>query len=223
MASLPSLAFDHLVITSHKLSAGMDYTRRMFGVDIPLGGQHHFMGTHNAVMAVGEGIYLEVIAIDPSLTVPSHPRWFGLGNVAFEDRLKDQPLLTHYVLRTPDINATLAGLPAGLREKLGPVHAASRGDLSWKITIHESGLPPEGGCLPALIEWNGTPPQYGMARPGPEFDRLHLCHQNPEHLSQMLVDMGAADLMASGMIVTEKTSSLHLKADFTHRNKTIFI
>ena len=40
------------------------------------------------------------------------------------------------------------------------------GILSWKITIHESGLPPEGGCLPALIEWNGTPPQYGMASPG---------------------------------------------------------
>ena len=110
MTTAPMLAFDHLAITSHKLSSGMDYIRRVFGVEIPLGGQHHFMGTHNAVMAVGDGIYMEVIAIDPSLPVPPYPRWFGLGNAAFEDRLKDQPLLTHYVLRTPDIDATLAAL-----------------------------------------------------------------------------------------------------------------
>ena len=223
MGKAPSLAFDHLAITSHKLLAGMDYIQRLFGVDIPMGGQHHFMGTHNAVMAVGDGIYLEVIAIDPSLTVPPYPRWFGLGNVAFEDRLKDQPLLTHFILRTPDIEASLAALPPELREKLGPVHAASRGDLSWKITIHESGLPPEGGCLPALIEWNGTPPQYQMERPGPEFDRLHLCHPQPETLKSMLSMMGADELMSDGVITTEKNAHHQLKADFTHRQKPIFI
>ena len=222
MTTAPMLAFDHLVVTSHKLTAGMDYIQRVFGVDIPLGGQHHFMGTHNAVMAVGDGIYFEVVAIDPSLTVPPYPRWFGLGNAAFEDRLKDQPLLTHYVLRTPDINASLAALSPDLREKLGPVHEGSRGDLSWKITIHESGLPPQGGCLPALIEWNGTPPQYGMAAPGPQFDRLHVCHGDLDGLTASLTQMGAGDLMEKGMICLEQ-SAPQLKADFTHRNKTVFL
>ena len=222
MTTAPMLAFDHLVVTSHKLTAGMDYIQRVFGVDIPLGGQHHFMGTHNAVMAVGDGIYFEVVAIDPSLTVPPYPRWFGLGNAAFEDRLKDQPLLTHYVLRTPDINASLAALSPELREKLGPVHEGSRGDLSWKITIHESGLPPQGGCLPALIEWNGTPPQYGMAAPGPQFDRLHVCHGDLDGLTASLTQMGAGDLMEKGMICLEQ-SAPQLKADFTHRNKTVFL
>jgi len=222
MTTAPMLAFDHLVVTSHKLTAGMDYIQRVFGVDIPLGGQHHFMGTHNAVMAVGDGIYFEVVAIDPSLPVPPYPRWFGLGNAAFEDRLKDQPLLTHYVLRTPDINASLAALSPELREKLGPVHEGSRGDLSWKITIHESGLPPQGGCLPALIEWNGTPPQYGMAAPGPQFDRLHVCHGDLDGLTASLTQMGAGDLMDQGMICLEQ-SAPQLKADFTHRNKTVFL
>ena len=222
MTTAPMLAFDHLVVTSHKLTAGMDYIQRVFGVDIPLGGQHHFMGTHNAVMAVGDGIYFEVVAIDPSLTVPPYPRWFGLGNAAFEDRLKDQPLLTHYVLRTPDINASLAALSPELREKLGPVHEGSRGDLSWKITIHESGLPPQGGCLPALIEWNGTPPQYGMAAPGPQFDRLHVCHGDLDGLTASLTQMGAGDLMEKGIICLEQ-SAPQLKADFTHRNKTVFL
>lgn len=219
----PVLEFDHIVITCHKLSAGIDYVRRTFGVDIPLGGQHHFMGTHNAVMCVGDGIYFEVIAIDPSLTVPTHPRWFGLGNVMFEDRMKDQPILTHYVLRTSDIEATLQGLSPALREKMGAVHAASRGDLSWKITIHETGLPPEGGCLPALIEWDGTPPQYRMARPGLAFDRIHLCHPSPDQIEHELDQLGAAELMANDIIRIERSSSQRLKADFTYGRKMVFI
>ncbi|MGC6522727.1 MAG: VOC family protein, partial [Candidatus Micropelagos thuwalensis] len=142
--STPHLEFDHLAITCHKLSAGVEYIRRVFGVEIPLGGQHEFMGTHNAVMAVGDGIYLEVIAIDPSLKVPPYPRWFGLGNPRLEDEMKTQPILMHYVLRTPDMAATLAGLDAGLRDKIGPVNQGARGDLRWQITINPTGLPPEG-------------------------------------------------------------------------------
>ena len=119
MSLQPQLAFDHVVVTCHKLKAGIDYVRRVFGVEIPLGGQHDFMGTHNAVMAVGDGIYFEVIAIDTSLPVPPYPRWFGLGNPLFEDRMKDQPILAHYVLRTPDIEATMAELSDELIEALG--------------------------------------------------------------------------------------------------------
>ncbi len=228
----PMLAFDHVVVTCHKLRAGMDYVRRVFGVDIPLGGQHEFMGTHNAVMAVGDGIYFEVIAIDPSMLVPPHPRWFGLGNPKFEDRMKDAsgggPMLMHYVLRTTDIDATLAGLSPELRKKLGPVHEASRGDLSWKITINPTGLPPEGGCLPSLIEWNGTPPQYGMARPGPAFERIHLCHPEPEAVLADLMAMGAGALIDDGMIGVQHNDAqqagiMRLKADFTHKGKNIWI
>ena len=219
----PELAFDHVVVTCHKLKAGVDYVRRIFGVEIPLGGQHDFMGTHNAVMAVGDGIYFEVIAIDTSMPVPPYPRWFGLGNPKFEDRMKDQPILAHYVLRTPDMEATMAGLSDELKEKLGPVHAASRGDLSWKITINPTGLPPEGGCLPSLIEWDGTPPQYKMARPGPELERINLCHPNPEALLADLKMMGAGALMNAGMIDAQETAKTGLKADFTQNNKAVWI
>ena len=221
--SKPDLAFDHLVVTCHKLSAGMDYVRRVFGVDIPPGGQHHFMGTHNALMAVGDGIYVEVIAIDPSLMVPAYPRWFGLGNPVFEDRMKEGPILTHYVLRTSDMAATLDGLDAATRKALGPVHEASRDALSWKITINEAGLPAEGGCLPALIEWDCPPPQYKMVRPGPEFERIHLCHPEPEAILRDLIAMGGQRLIDDGMIDVQHTDNKGLKADFTHRGKNVWI
>ena len=223
MSEKPQLAFDHVVVTCHKLKAGVDYVRRVFGVEIPLGGQHDFMGTHNAVMAVGDGIYFEVIAIDTSLPVPPYPRWFGLGNPMYEDRMKDQPILAHYVLRTDDMDATLAGLSDELKEKLGPITAASRGDLSWKITINPTGLPPEGGCLPSLIEWKGVPPQYKMARPGPELERIHLCHPQPEAILSDLSALGAQDLINAGMIDVQETAKTGLKADFIHNNKKVWI
>lgn len=223
MTAKPQLEFDHLAITCHKLSAGVEYIRRVFGVDIPLGGQHDFMGTHNAVMSVGDGIYLEVIAIDPSLTVPPYPRWFGLGNPRFEDQMKDQPILMHYVLRTPDMAASLAGLSPELEQKIGPVNQGQRGNLTWQITINPTGLPPEGGCLPALIEWTGTPPQYGMAQPGPLFERLHLCHPNRNQLLQELEDIGASNLIQNGIIDVQDTESKSLKADFSNGNKSVWI
>lgn len=219
----PDLELDHLVITCHRLGDGMRYVERMFGVAIPPGGQHDFMGTHNAVMAVGDGIYLEVIAIDPSLPAPPGPRWFGLGNILVDDRLKDQPVLAHFVLRTTDMAATLSDLPRHQAEIIGPPRDAARGDLRWQITLNPTGLPPEGGCLPALIQWNGVPPQYRMAAPGPKLDRLYLCHDAPTRLESELRELGAGNLLDGGLVTIEMSDRPYLKADFSHNGRSIFI
>ena len=39
----PVVELDHIVITCHRLRAGMDYIERTCGVSIPEGGQHEFM------------------------------------------------------------------------------------------------------------------------------------------------------------------------------------
>ncbi|MGC6485842.1 MAG: VOC family protein [Candidatus Puniceispirillales bacterium] len=219
----PALELDHIVITCHRLEAGMDYIERTFGVSIPPGGQHDFMGTHNAVMAVGRDAYLEVIAIDPSLPAPPYPRWFGLGNIQMEDRLKDKPMLAHFVLRTTDLEATLAGLEKSDQALIGKPQAASRGDLRWQITLNPTGLPPMGGCLPALIEWDGTPPISRMAFPGPVLDKLRLGTPEPERLRQVLTTLGGENLLADGLLDIETATPAGLKADFTHRNRSIWI
>lgn len=223
----PDLAFDHVVIACRDLPAGIDFIQHHLGVAIPRGGQHHFMGTHNAVMAVGEGIYLEVIAIDPDLPAPSRPRWFGLDDAAVQSRLNQAPFCIHYVLSTPDLAATLASLPDDLRQQFGAVNAASRGDLSWSITIPDHGTPAEGGCLPALIEWQGTPPQYNMARPGPELAGVHLQHPAPKRMLKTLEQIGGGKLVAEGLITATATTSPSdapsLQFAFTHQGKSILI
>ena len=58
------LSLDHLVVAALTLEAGVDHVFRSLGVAIPPGGAHPLMGTHNHLMQLGEGVFLEVIARD---------------------------------------------------------------------------------------------------------------------------------------------------------------
>ena len=62
-----------------------------------------------------------------------------------------------------------------------------------------------------------------MARPGPELERIHLCHPTPEALLAELKMMGAGALMNAGMIDAQETAKTGLKADFTQNNKAVWI
>ena len=214
----PDLALDHLVITCRHLDDGIRYIEQMFDVLIPAGGQHLFMGTHNAVMAIGDGIYLEVIAIDPDLPQPARPRWFGLDTMG-----DDQPKLAHFVLRTTDMDATLDDLPGDQAEMIGPAMAASRGNLNWRVTLNPTGLPPEGGCLPALIEWDGTPPQYSMTFPGPELGKLTLCHPQPESFRENLIRLGAGALLNGDILDIALSDQPRLKTKFSNAGQSTTI
>ncbi|MFV2031774.1 MAG: VOC family protein, partial [Gammaproteobacteria bacterium] len=97
---------DHLVIAAETLEQGVDYLRSTLGVDIPKGGIHRTMGTHNHVMQLGKESYLEVIAINPDGIVPDHPRWFNLDEQLMRESLQRQPRLITWVVNTPDIQAT---------------------------------------------------------------------------------------------------------------------
>lgn len=216
----PELEFDHLVIAAADLTSGMAYIRQVFGVDIPAGGQHHFMGTYNAVMAVGDGIYLELVSIDPSLPAPSWPRWFGLDTDALQKRLKTEPVLVHYVLRTDDMAATLDGIDPEVAKMLGPVKNASRGDLRWQITLNQDGIPPAGGCIPALIEWQGKPPQYGMKFPGPVFQSLECRHPDPGKFQDWLHMLGAGYLLKDEVIAVSSSGTSGLAAEFEMDGRT---
>ena len=50
---------DHLVIVSPSLEAGVEYVRETLGVAPEAGGERPRMGTHNAVLRLGDDIRLE--------------------------------------------------------------------------------------------------------------------------------------------------------------------
>jgi hypothetical protein len=142
--------FDHLVIAAKTLDEGASWVERQLGVSPVPGGKHPTMGTHNRLLFIGPGRFLEVIAVDPEAPEPGRRRWFDLDDVAMRARLAKSPALIHWVERTDDIEAALRDYP-----EIVEVLALQRGPYRWRIAVPPDGRRPGGGTLPTLIQWEG--------------------------------------------------------------------
>lgn len=174
-----SSCIDHLIITAPSLESGAAFVCRTLGVVPQIGGKHPRMGTHNLLLRLGEGVFLEVIAVDPAAPVPGRPRWFGL------DRLGSDapPMLAGWVARTDRIWATAAAAS----DDLGIVEPMSRGALNWHITLPADGKLPLQGAGPALIEWQ-TPahPAAMLDDLGLSLAGLDIFHPQQERILRLL-------------------------------------
>lgn len=182
---MPRSQLDHIVITAPTLAAGVEYVRQTLGVMPQKGGEHPRMGTHNCFVKLGEGIYLEVIAINPDAPPPQRPRWFGLDHV----RPDEPPRLATWVARTDDIQAAAALSPI----PLGSVEPMSRDQLNWQITIPEDGSLPYHGIAPTLIEWPlGKHPSSALNDVGCSLVGLECFHPDARRVATMLQAIGFA-------------------------------
>lgn len=177
---------DHLVIGAATLGEGADFVEALLGVRPGPGGVHEGAGTHNLLLGLGEGCYLEVIAPDPAQPDPALPRLFGLDDPALLRRLSARPGPIAWVARTSGLEALASRLgPAGL----GNPRRMSRGNLSWLLAS-----PPEGagfdGLLPTLIDWGSGGPPTGLPDSGCRLVALEGEHPEAEALSAALRNRG---------------------------------
>ena len=182
---------DHIAIGAATLAEGVRFIRETLGVEIPPGGKHPLMSTHNHLMRLGDRAFLEVISIDPNAPPPSRPRWFDLDDPAMRTCLAEGPRVITWVVRSPDILATVraAAYPPGA------VTAVTRGALSWRLTIPADGRIPGDGVLPHAIEWDaGARPWESMADRGCRLEALVISHPRPEVVRAGLRSVGADDI-----------------------------
>ena len=131
-----------MAVAARTLEEGRAVVEEALGVALQPGGQHAHFGTHNLLLGLEEGLYLEVIAIDPDAPKPGYPRWFDL------DRFVGAPRLTNWICQTQDLAEAVALMP-----NAGAPVALARGDLRWQMAVPETGILPYDNCFPALIEW----------------------------------------------------------------------
>ncbi len=164
---------DHLIYRTPDLQVAIEQLAERLDVRATMGGRHPGRGTWNALLSLGERWYLEIIAPDPEQAPP--PPNSPLGAPGGTARLGT------WAIRPPDIETAAArALEGGV--DLGPVQPMSRettgGELlEWRLT---TGLRPEHGLVPFLIDWGETPHPATSTPKGCTLLGLRAEHPDPD-------------------------------------------
>jgi hypothetical protein len=175
---------DHLIVATPDLNAAADDLEARFGVRADPGGKHLGLGTHNALVGLGDVTYLEIIAPDPDQPAPSMPRPFGLDTV-------HQPRLAGWALACDDIDAAIErarrqGYDPGDAidmERMSPAGTL----LRWRLTLNAL----NGGPVPFLIDWGHSEHPSRSAPRGLRLDSFEIEHPDPDELLPVLAALDA--------------------------------
>lgn len=199
---------DHFAIGAETLEQGAEALKNALGVEVPRGGKHTAMSTHNCVVQAGCESFLEIIAIDPEAPAPGRARWFTLDDASTQARLAERPQALCWVVGTDDLDDVIANSPVDL----GEVVLFTRGERSWRLTVPKDGSLPETGLLPAFIEWSPGPhPSSGMQDLGITLETVKLGHPDPAWLKRVLTTLGV-DHLAEVTEASEKSLAFALSS-----------
>ena len=194
---------DHLVYATPDLETSVAELEKQLGVRAAAGGQHPGRGTRNALLALGERSYLEIIGPDPS---QDKPQWFGI------DRLT-KGRLTTWAANARDLEKLVANTARnGLR--MGPITAGQRVTaggvvLNWKFTDPVTVV--ADGLVPFFIDWGQSPHPAASAPPGVELLSMRGEHPQPGKVAEALASVDIPLRVEYGrepsLIVVLKTSN----------------
>jgi hypothetical protein len=184
-ADEPVAKIDHLVYATPELETGIAAIEKLLGVRPALGGRHPGYGTRNALVSLGNDVYLEVIGPDPEQPEPEGPRVFRI------DELDEARLVTWAAKESALESRVRAASRGGV--ELGEILSGGRQTpdgafLSWKVTdprvIHGHGL------VPFLIDWGSTPHPAHSAPQGCALIELRAEHPEAARVREMLSAVG---------------------------------
>jgi hypothetical protein len=180
-------AVDHLLLGAADLDRGIDWVERHTGVRALHGGSHPGAGTRNALLSLGEGHYLEIIAPDPSQSTYTFQ---------IDLRALHEPRLVTFAIRTTDIESAASRIRQAGYQAVGPAAGSrilpSGQTLRWRTLRVVSKLGSgEVEPVPFLIQWAPDAPHPSYTAPGGcELESLELQHPNPSDLSAVLKTLG---------------------------------
>ena len=192
MSTPEAPAFDHVMYVAPELDAAIDDLEARTGVRAAHGGEHAGMGTHNALLGLGERCYLEILA-------PSSPASAARKPGGLLAELTDARTFM-WAVSTPDIEAAVAhakqrgydpGRVVDLSRKL-----PSGETLKWKLSI--GGADVAGSVVPFLIQWENDPHPAETSPAGCRYRELRAEHPEPERIAAALAALQVALPVKSG-------------------------
>jgi Glyoxalase-like domain len=155
--SVPA-ALDHIILGCNDLDAGVAFMLKKSGYQAAMGGSHPGRGTRNALLALGNRRYLEILAPDPEQPVLLfHPEIAEL----------EEPKLVGWAIRHKDLTSYASNLRARGFECNGPVDGSrTRPDgqvFRWKTLSYADD---KSGLRPFYIEWDEHSPHPSAEAPG---------------------------------------------------------
>lgn len=181
-AGMAPLVFDHAILAGPALPALVGAFEARTGVPATPGGRHAGQGTHNALVGLGRGRYLELLAPDPDAQDgPFRASIAYLG----------APALHTWCARGGDADAFEARVRAVGLEPRRITMERTRPDgvrLAWQLVFVEGH--PFAGLVPFFIDWGGSPhPSTTLGAPL-EWRSLALEHPDGARLAALLVALG---------------------------------
>ncbi len=179
-----AVELDHLMWGAPTLDEGIRETERLFGARPAPGGVHPGLGTRNALLSLGDRVYLEVIAPDPAQNLAG----------TFGERLAglDGCGLITWAAGSPGL-AALAQKAAGLAlAARGPVPTERRTPdgalLKWELLFLGGHRFP--GLVPFFIDWMDTPHPATTNPRGGTFRSLQIRTPDADSLNGLFAGLG---------------------------------
>ena len=170
------MQFDHIAVSGTTLEGATAHAEAALGVSLQSGGQHAQFQTHNRLLGLEDGLYLEALAVMPDAPQRDQPRMFGI------DKFQGPPRLTNWICRCDDIDATLATLPDGFGTPL----TIERGDFRWRMAVPQAGFLPFDNCAPAFIQWLGDAHPAPLLTPSKcRLEMLRVSHPDAIELAAL--------------------------------------
>ncbi|GHC65288.1 VOC family protein [Limoniibacter endophyticus] len=182
------LKLDHIAVIAPSLEEGAAHIRAQLGIEMPKGGEHPQMGTHNLLLRLGDDVFLEVIAINPDAPKPARARWFGLDDQHSVRRAWDDGRrLRGWVSQTDELNRLLREHGDLLGEK---IHV-TRGNLEWDFAVRADGEIPADGVLSPVMDWGARGnPAINMPDLGARLIGFEIEHPEPEKVQALYTRIG---------------------------------
>ncbi len=191
------VAIDHIVFACTDLAAGVAHIKDLTGVTAAPGGPHPGVGTYNALLSLGEDVYLEIIAPDPDQPTPDQPRPFGI------DELGDSAgQLAAFCIHTtpPETIDEVVATMAAHGFNPGPISAMSRlksdgEEIHWRLSRNAAA---NTRLEPFVIDWGDTTHPATVTPTGATLISLNGSTAEPAAAKQLHSALGLAIEVSEG-------------------------